>query len=103
MAECAASIESLAPPPRSLVGGKPAVTVITAKALQLGQPAAKLALGKLLDDIGRASAVAQGLHTAVTSAARLVSAPEQTCYVAYEGRSALGFIKVRSAGKGRRR
>ena len=51
-------------------------------------------MSSLADAIGQASAVAQGLHAPVTSAARLVAAPDQTCYVAVEGRSALGFIKV---------
>jgi hypothetical protein len=98
MAECPSNIGSLAPPPRELISASsPHITVITAKSLQMGQPAAKLALGKLIDDLGRASAVAQGLHTAVSSAARLVSSPDQTCYVAYEGHNALGFIKASTA------
>ena len=95
MAECPTSIALLAPPPRHLSDvGSPIVTAISARSLQVGPPAAKLALSNLIDAIGQASAVAQGLPSAVTSASRLVAAPDQTCYVAVEGRTALGFIKA---------
>lgn len=97
MAECTSSILSLAPAPRELSGlGSTPITVINAKSLQLGAPAAKLALSALVDAIGHASAVAQGLPVAVTSASRIAAAPDQTIYLACEGRSAQGFIKVRS-------
>ena len=95
MADCASSILSLAPAPPDLADiCNPNVTLLSAKSLQVGPPASKLALSNLVDAIGQASAIAQGLPVAVTSASRLVASPDQRMYVAVEGRSALGFIKV---------
>jgi hypothetical protein len=49
---------------------------------------------EVLDRIGLASAGMQGLPTAITSAAKVRMNPDHRVYIAFDGNTALGFIKV---------
>lgn len=75
--------------------GNVSITLLRHEYLCCAMPhATKQMLAQLIDSLGEASARAQRLPAVITTYQKLLQSSDQRTYIAYDGRAALGFIKV---------